>query len=149
MRLTAAVAMISLFPLSAAMADVYRSLDAQGHVLYSDSPTPGAERIRTGTSAGLISTSSTPKPAAPAAPKSDVLPADASTQDAATRAVQTDVAQTRADQCKKAKDAYEKSVQARRIYNVAADGSRQYLSDAEADQARINNKLQMDDLCKT
>jgi hypothetical protein len=147
MRLIAAVAMISLFPLSAAVADVYRSLDPQGHVLYSDTPTPGAELVRTGTHGSLISTSLS-KPAGSATPKSDAPPTDASTADAASRAVQTDVAQTRADQCKKAKDAYEKSVLARRIYNVAPDGSRQYLSDADAEQARVNNKLQMDDLCK-
>jgi Domain of unknown function (DUF4124) len=151
MRPAAVIVMIALAPLSVAFADVYRSIDAQGHVLYSDTPTPGAQLVRTtGAHHSLMSGfTDTPvasaKPAAPAAKGDDQH--DAKAEQAAARSVQNDVAQTRAEQCKKAQDAYEKSVQARRIYNVGADGERTYLSDEEADKARVNNKLQVDELC--
>ena len=45
MRRAAAIAIFGLLPLTAAFADVYRSVDAQGHVQYSDTPMPGAELI--------------------------------------------------------------------------------------------------------
>ena len=45
MRYAVAVALIMSLPFTAAMADVYRSHDAQGHVQYSDTPTPGAELV--------------------------------------------------------------------------------------------------------
>ena len=148
MRPSAAIAILSLLPLSAAVADVYRSIDAQGHVLYSDSPTPGAQLVRTGGNDSLFTPPAPTAAAKPnAAPKSGDAAKDVATQQAA-RAVQADEAQTHADQCKKAKEAYEKSIAARRIYNVDADGQRQYLSDADAEQQRVNNKLQMDELCK-
>ena len=46
MRPAVAIAILAALPFSAALADVYRSVDAQGHVLYSDTPTPGAELVR-------------------------------------------------------------------------------------------------------
>jgi len=45
MRQAAAVALIMSLLIGAAVADVYRSVDAQGHVQYSDTPTPGAELV--------------------------------------------------------------------------------------------------------
>jgi hypothetical protein len=154
MRPAAAIALIAFVsaPLSSALADVYRSVDAQGHVLYSDTPTPGAQLVHTTGSNHVpyvASTQSAPTAAKPApSDKDDEVTHDPKAQRAAAEAVQSDVAQTRAEQCKKAQDAYEHSVQARRIYNVGADGERNYLSDEEADQQRMNFKLQMDDLCK-
>jgi hypothetical protein len=147
MRPSAVFAILSLLPL-AAVADVYRSVDAQGHVLYSDTPTPGAERIRSSGTDHLIG-AATPTPAARPAPAAKANPPpDATRQAEVARAVQSDVQQNRAEQCKKARDAYQKSVQARRIYNDGPDGERQYLTDDEAEKVRVNNKLAVDELCK-
>jgi hypothetical protein len=154
MRPAAAIALMvfALAPPSSALADVYRSVDAQGHVLYSDTPTPGAQLVHTTGSQHVpyIASAQSAPAAVKSAPagKDDDASHDPKAQRAAADAVQNDVAQTRADQCKKAQDAYEHSVQARRIYNVGADGERNYLSDDEADQQRVNYKLQMDELCK-
>jgi hypothetical protein len=153
MRSVVAVAMFSLIPLTGALADVYRSVDAQGHVLYSDTPSPGAERVRvTSNSQRLAAQTSAPagnpRPTAPSTSKSADSIHDQIEKDEAARTVQHEVAQTRADQCKKAQDQYQQSIQARRIYNTDASGERQYLSDAEAEQARVNAKVAMDDACK-
>ena len=43
MRRTAAI--LYLMSLSATAGDVYRSVDSQGHVQYSDTPVPGAELV--------------------------------------------------------------------------------------------------------
>jgi hypothetical protein len=145
-----AIAILIGLPLSAALADVYRSVDAQGHVQYSDTPTPGAQLVRMNNlrapTPSLSSTASSAKPAT-AAQSGDQVHQQLE-QEAAARDVQSQVAQTRADQCKKATDIYNQSVQARRIYTTGADGERQFLSDDEADKARVAHKLEMDEACK-
>jgi len=150
MRPVAAIAILALLPLSVALADVYRSVDAQGHVLYSDTPTAGSELVKvTNNSQRYAAQPNTPAPQKQA-PQSAPKNADSSQQakDDATRAVQTDLAQTRADQCKKAQDHYQQVIAARRIYSEGADGQRSYQSDAEADQTRVTAKLEMDEVCK-
>jgi len=152
MRPAAAIALIAFAsaPLCSALADVYRSVDAQGHVLYSDTPTPGAQLVHTTGAQRYVASTPPPPSVTNSAPagKDDAVTHDPKAQRVAAEAVQNDVAQTHADQCKKSQDAYEHAVQARRIYNVGPDGERNYLSDDEADQQRVNLKLQMDELCK-
>lgn len=136
--------LISLAP-CAALADVYRSVDAQGHVQYSDLPSPGAERV-----SGMPSGSSPP----PDSSKNGALDKEIQqvsqrlAQQKAARDVQKDTEQARAAQCKQAQDAYQKAVQARRIYNTGPDGERQYLTDEQADQERVSYRLAMEAACK-
>lgn len=149
MRHAAVAALIMLLPFAAAVAvaDVYRSVDAQGQVHYSDSPTPGAELIHV-QKLGLSSTTNVATSAAANTNAAGNLPPpDPVKQQAAKQAVQQDVAQTRADQCKKATADYTQAVDARRIYKPGADGEREYLSDAEADQQRLNLRLAMESVC--
>ena len=157
MRVVATIAVLVPLMLSPALADVYRSVDAQGHVQYSDTPSPGAQLVRlTGLHETMtVSTANGGNAGAPTQPTPSGTPTPSAGQtheqaaeQAAARAVQNDVSQTRADQCKQAQDAYNQSVQARRIYRPGADGSREYLSDDEADKVRINNRLEMEAACK-
>ena len=148
MRPSAAIAMIAMLPLSVAIADVYKSVDAQGHVLYSDTPTPGAELVRASTT-HVAATS--PQPAKPAPVQTQAKPeepvTDPATREAAERAVASDVAQTREQQCAKAKEEYEKAVAARRIYSVGPSGEREFLTTDQAQQQRVDAKLRVDQLC--
>jgi len=156
MRPVAAIALIMLLPLSAAVADVYRSVDPQGQVHYSDTPTPGAELVhvqKLGINSSSLNASSSKSSASSgmsdtkALAKSDAQIQDQLGQQNAQRAVQQDVEQTRAEQCKKATTDYDQAVQARRIYKPGADGERDYLSDAEADQQRLNLRMAMQSAC--
>jgi hypothetical protein len=158
MRRAVAIAILTWLPLSAALADVFRSVDAQGHVQYSDTPTPGAELVRINgqhaptrpapvTTASSNRASSTAGKPGSAAQSGDQIHQQLE-QEAAARAVQNDVARTRAEQCKKATDVYNDSVQARRIYKTGADGSQEFLTDDEAVNMRLANKLEMDTACK-
>jgi hypothetical protein len=143
-----AAAIVYLMSLTAAAGDVYRSVDSQGHVQYSDTPSPGAELVHTQNLRGA--------PAQPAAQTGakpgDAKPATAGPTNPATadaqRALQTDVEQVRAEQCRKAQDSYQQAIQARRVYKPGADGEREYLSDEEADQVRLNARLEMEAACK-
>ncbi len=151
MRRVTAIAILIGLPLSATLADVYRSVDAQGHVQYSDTPSPGAELIQvSGTRPGNAPARNAPAQNANTASlaKTGAQIHEQLNKEAISREVQSDVAQTRAEQCQKAQDDYQKQIQARRIYNTGPDGQRQYLTDAEADQQRLNTRLQMEDLCK-
>jgi hypothetical protein len=116
----------------------------QGHDC-SDRWSPGATVVRT---------SSPPRApsAAPAPPSNSATTTDAGANarlglDASRAAVQKDVSAARAEQCKQAKEKYEKSVEARRVYRMNAAGEREYLTDAEAEQARLNARLEMERSC--
>jgi hypothetical protein len=145
-----AIAILIWLPLSAAVADVFRSVDAQGHVQYSDTPTPGSQLVRMNNlrtpTPSLASTAASAKSTTTVQNGDQVH--EQLEKEAAARDVQNQVAQTRADQCKKATDIYNQSVQARRIYTTGADGERQFLSDDEADKARVAHKIEMDEACK-
>ena len=116
----------------------------------SDRPSPGATFV--GSTNSSIPASTEPAPAAStgnsnAAPATDSAANARLSQDASRQAVQKDVAATRAEQCKQAKDKYQQSVEARRVYRVNKAGEREYLSDTEADQARLNARLEMERSC--
>jgi hypothetical protein len=152
MRHVAVVALIMSLAAVAAQADVYRSVDAQGHVQYSDTPTPGAELVHVQhlSEGGFTTSSSAPSSAgngSQSLTKANEQTQETLAKQAAQKAVQQEVDQTRADQCTKAKADYEQAIQARRIYKTGADGEREYLSDADADTQRVNLRLAMQDVC--
>jgi hypothetical protein len=147
---------LTLLPLSAARADVFRSVDAQGHVQYTDTPSPGAELVRiSGQRVSTVQQQSAPAPSTgnsggnkPPSVSPDGDPVHQQLErEAAARAVQADVAKTHAEQCKKATDNYNASVEAHRIYRAGPDGERVLLSDDEVDKERLANKLAMDTAC--
>ncbi len=136
-----------------ALADVYRSVDAQGHVQYSDTPMPGAELIHVQKLGLNSSTASVAAPPASAGTPTNASPpatdpvAQQLAQQAAERAVQQDVARNHDEQCKQATAAYEQAVQARRIYKSTADGQTEFLSDAEVEKQRLDLYQTMQSLC--
>jgi hypothetical protein len=112
----------------------------------SDRPKPGAEYIHT----AERRPDAPPSDTAPAAQTKATSTATATSPavTAATRqAVQKDMDQARAEECKKARDTYQQSLQARRIYRTNKDGEREYLSETEADQLRLNARLNMEQSC--
>jgi Domain of unknown function (DUF4124) len=153
MRRVAAATLLMSLAITAAQADVYRSVDAQGQVHYSDTPTPGAELVHVQRGGGGIafnSTAAAAKSSSAATASSTAAkapPQDPLAKQAAEKAVQQDVEQTRADQCTKAKSDYEAAIAARRIYKAGTDGDRQYLTDEEAEQQRVNLHQAMDTAC--
>jgi hypothetical protein len=140
MRRAALTVVLLLLPLYATSGDVYRTVDAQGHVEYTDTPTPGSELVHV--VGGHVASQAPAK--IDGAKRAD----EQLSQESAQRAMQSDLAQARTEQCKKATEAYQQSIRARRIYKTDDDGSKEYLSDADADQIRLNNRLEMESACK-
>ena len=133
---TAALAVLA----AAAHADVYKVVDAQGHVEYTDRWVPGAERIKSDHLHGRDAPDEDAQPKKP-----DAAPSKA--EQTAAQAVQQDVTATREKQCKDAKERYEKMIEARRIYQTEKDGQQTFLSDSDADQQRVQARLDMEQVC--
>ena len=111
----------------------------------SDRWSPGATVVRT--SAPPQSARTAPGPATSAATPTDAGANARLGLEASRTAVQKDVGTARAEQCKQAREKYEKSVEARRVYRMNSAGEREYLTDAETDQARLNARLEMERSC--
>ncbi|HKZ72748.1 MAG TPA: DUF4124 domain-containing protein [Steroidobacteraceae bacterium] len=132
----------------AAQADVYRWVDAGGEVHYSDRWVPGSELIK------IDRNKITPNALAAAraadqnrlAVSNDRIAARLQ-QSTDSQAVRRDVEQARSEQCKSAKERYDKSVQARRIFRTGKEGEREYLTDAEADEWRLQARSEMQRAC--
>jgi len=115
----------------------------------SDRPTPGAQ-FKGSTYSQAPASSATAATSSSSSSATASVDASANarlSQDASKAAVQKDVAATRAEQCKAAKDKYQQSIEARRLYRVNKAGEREYLSDNEFDQARLNARLEMERAC--
>jgi hypothetical protein len=138
--LAAVVSLVTVSHANLARADVYKSVDAQGQVHYSDQWSPGAELMKG------MQTVPGPAAAAPTKP-ADNTPPPPRVDEKTTQAVQADVAAAQAEQCKQAKDAYDKAIHARHLYRDGKDGAREYLSDTDADQQRVQMRQAMDTAC--
>jgi hypothetical protein len=119
--------------LSTAHADVWRYVDSEGRVQYSDRWVPGSELVKT-TRNSPGRPSPAPDPSALATSRSID---EQQQQRAAEQTVQQDLAKVKAERCKKLKEEYEQAIQARRIYRTLPNGEREYISDAEADAYRV------------
>ena len=142
-RISIALAALATVAITA-HADVYKSVDAQGQVRYSDTWSPGATLIKTDRSRGTPSPAETPPP--PAASDGE----ESGKSDAAKK-VQSDMSAIRAEQCKQLKEQYDKVIHARRIYQPQpgddSSAPKQYMSDAEADAERVRTRQAMDEAC--
>jgi len=131
-------------------ADVYRYVDAQGGVHYSDTWVPGSTLIKVdhhvnSTAANAAAQRTAQNKTAIAGERASVEVARANDQ----RAVQADVAQAREQQCKQAQDNYDKAIHSRRIYKSNKDGERDYLNDTDADAYRLQLRTDMQAACGT
>jgi len=149
MRKFLAIAVASLLASTAfAAGEVYRWKDANGLWHFSDQPQPGAELVRAARRPGASGDArpapplAVPAPAAPSA-TSDVLPVSSEV----AQQVRKEAADAKTQQCEKAKAAYDKSVQARRIYKTDDKGNRVFLNNAEIDAARLEARSNRDLAC--
>jgi hypothetical protein len=133
----------------ASEANVYKWKDSAGIIHYTDKPPPADGVLisieQTANSRRNESQpSSTPAPAASRGPSEQVTPG---AQARLRNSVQNDVANAQGEQCKQAKERYQMYVQSRRLFKEGPNKERVYLSDQELEEARLNAKREMDELC--
>ena len=131
MRTAAIIVTLSLLSVPIAAADVYRSVDADGNVVYSDRPGDrNAVRVAIVTAPARAA----PRPVARQSnSESEPAEPDAATIETAERA---QLAEDRAANCERARQRNESYATSHRLYRVAEDGERIYYSDTELSQAR-------------
>ena len=143
--LASGVLAVGLAASGARAEDIWKWVDAQGQVQYSDHWTPGAVLFRSDHPRGTTAAPSDDDQAQLNATNRRID--EDLSREAAQRAVQKDEATTRAAQCKQAKDHYQKVIDARRIYREDKNGERSTLSDDEADKARVQARMDMQSAC--
>jgi len=128
--------------------DVYVVTDAQGNRVYTDRPqTLPAQRV------DVPASETTAADAARAQQRMDTY-AEEQTAAAAQQAkaaeaaqAQAETAEDRAKRCVQARERYQASMNAIRLYEEGPDGERRYLSSEEIDAARANARQAMDTFC--
>lgn len=131
---------------SPALADqVYRSVDAQGHVTYSDRPTaPGAQKT------DVAVQQADQKEAERLARENMLLRADDAQRTQKEAADSKAKAQQDAEKkrrCESARERYNDLKNSNRIYTTNADGSRDFFSDEKADAMRQEAQRTMQAAC--
>ena len=125
---------------------VYKSVDAQGHITYSDRPnSAGAQKT------DIAVQQADPKEAARIAKEHLVLNAEDDQRKKQQLAADKAKAQQDKDKqarCQAAKDHYN-SIKEGRLYKRDADGNRQFMSDSEADAQRETARQVMNTACGT
>jgi hypothetical protein len=146
-QLAAAVAMVIVSQSSVAD-DLYKTVDAQGHIVYSDRPLSSAsQRI------SVQVTAPNPEEAARLNKEQAMLNADAAQQaqqarrdaDEQTRKAAQDATQKR--RCDSARDRYAVFAAGGRIFKSDEQGNRVYYSDQEIEEQRQAAEAIMDSMC--
>ena len=136
---------------SAHAGDVYKYVDERGTTLYTDKPIPGAVLVSTG-SQRPPEVAQRNYAAAQAATSSQLNASNqriADSQDNSRVAanVAKDLEASRAERCKKARESYDKSITSLRMYRTGKDGEREYLSEAELAQQRMDAAKTVEAIC--
>jgi Domain of unknown function (DUF4124) len=149
MRLVLCIAaLLALSP--GAFADVYRYVDAQGNVQYTDKPAllPAqklAVQSRATDTAALAAQTEADRARATA---NDTARQQTAAQQADQRAATQITATAKAEQCVKARERDVSYSTSMRLFETLPDGQRRYLSDAELTAARAAAKAAVAEMCK-
>lgn len=146
-----------------AAAAVYKWVDTQGRIHYSDLPPPpdgkllSVDTANTTSAARAAHNDRAPEPVSRSAASGTTPPAatgplsgPGSNPDAVARlkqAVDADVSDAHADDCKKAQERYQNYVHSRRLYKEGPDKERVYLTDQELETERLQAKHDVDEVC--
>jgi hypothetical protein len=121
---------------------VYQWTDAHGQVHYSDQWVPGAKVVMTSSAHGAADSG-----AMHGIQSESKAASSAIKQQQDAQAVQEDEAKARAARCAQDQAEYQKLIESRRVFTTDKSGNRQYLSDADADAARLKARQAMEADC--
>jgi hypothetical protein len=131
--------------------DVYKYTDERGNTMYTDRPMPGAVRVSTATvrppevtDRNFAAQQATNNQQLAA---SNQRAADGQTDARAAAQVAKDLEASRAARCKQARDQYNSSITARRLYTTDTDGNRQYLNDSQIAAERVEAAKAVETIC--
>lgn len=129
---------------------MYRTVDAQGHVTYSDRPlSPSSQRISVDVTAPNASEAArrSKEQAAESAADQQRMQQNQHDAEEAKKAAAHDAAQQQ--RCNAARGRYATFSAGGRIFRTDADGNRIYLSDQDIEEQRTAAKAAMDSACSS
>ena len=131
--------------------DVYKYVDDRGTTLYTDKPIPGAVLVSTGAqrppevaqrnyAANQAATNSQLN-------SSNQRIAEGQDNSRIAANVAKDLEASRAERCKKARDDYNTFINSRRMYRTTPSGTREYLSETDLAQQRMDAAKSVEAIC--
>lgn len=149
--LVLAAAALSLVAGSALASDIYRYTDADGNVHYVDRPSgaDSEQRVAIASKRSASSASSTRR-AQPQATAESAEADAAGDENGNSKKSRSEIIAEQKERDKRCADfraKLETMVTSRRLYREGDDGERQYLSDAEIDEARAQAQQLIEDNC--
>lgn len=144
----AELATLALLAVNAPAGDIYKSTDSRGHMVYSDHPSPGPERINIQSNAWdpQVARARAARELADFA-RAEALRKQEDDAKEAAKAQQKRAEEARREQCRRARDGYVTFSQARRPYRYGARGERVYYSASEIDAERESAAQAIKELC--
>lgn len=138
-------ALLTLIAMPLFAADVYRSVDENGQVVYSDRPEGNdTERVTIVTARPIVAA----RPATRAAPAVDAAASrEITTETEPERRRVEPSASERDERCSEARARVERYNVSHRLYRTGPDGEREYLNDAEIDEARARAAADVGNWC--
>lgn len=140
-RLIAVLMLLAAGPLAAA--EVYRFIDENGNVVYTDRPVPGAELVDV--DLPFLGGRPLPRSSRSSGGASEAGVANEEEPQAASRSEPT--AEQRAANCEPARERLERYATAHRLYRTTPDGEREYLTSEEIDEARAQAAADVEQWC--
>jgi hypothetical protein len=131
--------------------DVYKYVDERGATLYTDKPLPGAVLVSTG-SQRPPEVAQRNYAASQAATNANLNAsnqriADSRDNSRVAANVAKDLEASRTERCKLARESYDKSISSHRMYRPGKDGEREYLTEAELAEQRMNAAKAVEATC--
>lgn len=149
--LVLAAAAASLVAGSAIASDIYRYTDADGTVHYVDRPSGADSEQRVAIASKRSNSSSSPSRSAQPRTTAATAPAETAAAEPEptkkTRAEKIAEKKAREERCASYRAKLETMVTSRRLYREGEGGEREYLSDAEIDEARARAQELIEENC--
>jgi hypothetical protein len=150
LRSSLSVLALAIAVFGTAQADVYKYVDAQGRVQYTDKPqTLPAQRLNVRSQkTDTVSVQERADAERKQQEQNDAARKSNANQRADAQSASETSAADKADRCTKARARYDSYMNSQRLYEPTPDGGRRYLDDSELDAARASAKVSMEELCK-
>lgn len=150
LRSSLSVLALAIAVFGTAQADVYKYVDAQGRVQYTDKPqTLPAQRLNVRSQkTDTVSVQQRTEAERKQQEQSDAARKNTANQRTDAQSASQTSEADKADRCTKARARYDSYMNSQRLYEPTPDGGRRYLDDSELDAARASAKVSMEELCK-
>jgi hypothetical protein len=140
-----------LLSAAAQAGDVYKYVDSHGNTLYTDKPMLGAVRVSAGSQrpAEVTQQAYANQQAASSRTlaESNQRISDAQSDQRIAATVAKDLEASRAERCKQARAIYQTSITSLRMYRTGKNGEREYLSESELAQQRMDAAKAVEAIC--